>query len=692
MSRSLRALLLALLSLSFTLSACVDKSVDYDVDVEEPSTYEPNPGDTRAIAGHNQDGSLGLFPSDLYSVKDSARYTGRTVTFSSERNPKWRGATRSMADQLAGLDGFGTSAGAWINFFNRIDTDEEIANESAFLGYFEADEVHMMASQVTAHRTQLTIRPLVPIPPNRQAFHFVTTNLKDVDGNAVVQDPVLTAIFSNDTDEEIADYSIELQDRIRNTADRLVEEGIVSHRDDIASLAVFTTQSLYETDLEVAEYIRNYNEQNDYDANATSSNDCAEVAGEPFRLCTFTFEVPNFVEDDGTILDDAVDHVKEPYTMTGYAFLPPDDQVLEDEFDIPRSEDQGYAINIFGHGLGGNALGAADIARHTALSGLATIAIDAPIHGSHPLQPDDIDPDNELDIIIALFGIDLKGSGADIKVKSLRDGWRHSNFDKLALIEALQQGIDLTGDGKIDLDFDRLTYLGGSLGAIQGAQFSALTDVPQAALFAVAGGRLSDIVRYGTLFRVVNKGLFPQQSDASILQSIVLLQTGVEKGDGVNWAHHVLNDRLQSGDGYPNDNIPDVAAQISVPDAIVPAESGMALARALGVDGVGRAALEDPLVQFGHAELTENHASGATAGILQTDCVRRRYPDDPWITSEHGKSADSVEGIKFWTDALTSMFGRDVAPGASMILNDPYAELHIIRGENCADTYIELDD
>lgn len=688
MSRRLSALLIALLSLSLTLNACVDTAEENDPDNSE--SHEPDPNDTRAIAGHNKDGSLGLFPSDLYTVEDSSRYTGRTVTFNSEVNSDWTGAKSSMADQLEGLDGFGTSAGAWINFFNGIATDDALAEEHAYMGYFEDDGVHITPSHVTAHRHQLTIRPLVPLPPNRKAFYFVTTDMKDRDGDSIVQDPVLTAILKGDGEQQIEDYDKELQLRIRETAERMVDEGHVDHVDHIAALAVFTTQSIYETDLEVAEYIRNYNNQYEYDAKPISGNDCEEIPDEPFRLCTFTFDVPNFIQDDGTILDDAVDHVKEPYTMTGYAFLPPDDQVLEDAFDIPRDENQGYAINIFGHGLGGNARGAADIARHTALSGLATVAIDAPIHGGHPLRPGTIDPDNEFDIIIALFGIDLEHADPKIKVNTLRDGWRHSNFDKLALIEALSQGIDLTGDGKIDLDFDRLTYLGGSLGAIQGSQFSALTDVPQAALFAVAGGRLSDIVRYGTIFRVVNKGLFPQESDASVLQALVMLQTGVEKGDGVNWAHHVLNDRLQSGDGYPNDNIPDVAVQISVPDAIVPPQSGMALARALGVDGVGRAALEDPLVNFGNAELTQNHeATGATAGILQTDCVRRREPEDPWIDSEHGKSADSVEGIKYWTDALTSIFGRGVAPGSSMVLKDPYAELNIIRGEKCSETYID---
>src|SRR5699024_8087749 len=131
-----------------------------------------------------------------------------------------------------------------------------------------------------------------------------------------------------------------------------------------------------------------------------------------------------------------------------------------------------------------------------------------------------------------------------------------------------------------------------------------------------------------------------------------------------------------------------VAVQISVPDVIVPPESGMALARALGVDGIGTGVLEDPLISFDNLVLQGNHTSGATAGILQTDCVRRREPEDPWIESEHGKSADSVEGIKDWTDALLSILGPDADPNERMELRDPYTELGIVRGESCEDTYI----
>lgn len=679
--------LIASLVFSVAFTACVDDTQPYEPPVDEPPDV-----DDRTIAGQARNATLGFFPNDLYSVEDDERLTGRTVTFnykSFDASPAWIPVKRELADQLEGLDGFGTSAGAWINFSRAISTNRERASANTYLGYYEGDMLQEVPINVTAGRDQITLRPEIPIPPNREAFYFITTDILDANDEPIVQNPTLAAILEERAEDGADEYSPELQQRIRQAARDAIDNNLVQSTDDIATLAVFTTQSLYETDLEIAEYIRNINGQNAYDPNPISADDCQEIGGEPFRLCTFTFEVPNFIEENRTIRDDAVDHVKPNYTLTGYVFLPLDDPALEAEFDIPRDPARGYAVNIFGHGLGGRALGAADIARHTAQQGLATLAIDAPVHGEHPLRPDDIDPDNELDLIMALFGLAVEGSRATVDSKVLRDGWRHSNFDKLALIEALKRGIDLDSDGIIDLDIERLTYLGGSLGAIQGSQFAALTDVPRADLFAVAGGRLSDIVRYGSLFAMVNPLLFPSQKSDSILQALVIMQTGIEKGDGINWARHVLNDRLQSGDGYANDFIPDVAVQISVPDAVVPEESGMALARALGVEGIGTPALTDPLIPFDALELHANHTSGATAGILQTDCVRRRDPSDPWIKSEHGKSADSVEGIKYWTDALISIFGADALADGRMVLKDPYTELGIVRGETCEDTYIE---
>jgi len=679
------------LALGASLSACTDDTVSYDPnDSTDPQT--PPEEDTRPIAGQSRTGTLGLFPTDLYTVADDTRLTGRTVTFnyqSFESSPGWIAVKRSLANQIEGLDGFGTSAGAWISFRTRIEKDADRINQNTFMGYQEGEQLQLLPIQVTPGTDQITIRPDIPIPPNREAFYLTTTALRDIDGNQVIQDPTLTAILAEENKDGADEYDAALQERIRKTAQQLVEQEVVASTDDIAALAVFTTQSIYETDLEIAEYIRNLNGQNTYAPNPVPNNDCEVVFGEPFRLCTFSFEIPNFIEEDRTIRDDAVDHVKPNYTLTGYAFLPLKDPALEAQFDVPLDPERGYAVNIFGHGLGGNALGARDIARHTAQQGLATLAIDAPVHGGHPLRPEDVDPDNELSVIMALFGLSVDGSKVEADTRVLRDGWRNSNFDKLALIEALKEGLDLDGDGAVDLDIERLTYLGGSLGAIQGAEFAALTDVPRANLFAVAGGRLSDIVRYGTLFKLVNTLLFPNQKEDSLMRAFVMLQTSIEKGDGVNWAYHVLNDRLQSGDGYLNQYIPDVAIQISVPDDIVPEQSGMALARAMGVQGIGAEVLADPLISFDDLTLHQNHATGATAGILQTDCVRRRDPTDPWISSEHGKSADSVEGIKYWTDALMSIFGHGVTPGTRMTLKDPYTELGIIRGESCEDTTIE---
>lgn len=687
--RTLKILPLFLsLALGAQLTACDDSKTTYNEPEDPDDTTEKLP-----YAGRSNGTGPGLFPHDLYSIEDENRLTGRTVTFTYddvETDTRWLPVKQSIANQIEGLDGFGTAAGAWIGFSERIDnTTEEDATAHTFLGYFEGDDIQETPTQRTVTRYQISLRPDLPIPPNREAFFFATTDLKTNEGDAVVQDPTLSAILAGTQDDGADAYDEALQERIRQTAERLVEEGLVESTEHIAALSVFTTQSIYETDTEIAEYIRNVDGSRDYDANAQSNNDCVEFIEENYRLCKFTFEVPNFIEENRTILDDAVDHVGDTYTLTAHAYVPLLGETYEENFDVPVDPERGYAVNIFGHGLGSSASSAKDIARHTAQQGIATVGIDAPIHGNHPLRPDFVDPDAELDVITALFGITQEGSTAEVDGRVLRDGWRHSNFDKLALIEALKQGIDLDNDGVVDLDVERLTYLGGSLGAIQGSQFAALTDVPRADLFAVAGGRLSDIMRYGGLFKLVNTLLFPRQSDDSMMRIFIMLQTIVEKGDGVNWAPRVLTDRIQSGDGYPNDNIPDIAVQISVPDTIVPEESGMALSRALGTDGIGLGVLKDPIISFDDLVLQGNHASGATAGVLQTNCVRRREPSDPWIDSEHSKSADSVEGIKFWTDALLSILSPDADPDARMILRDPYTELGIVRGDSCEDTYID---
>lgn len=630
------ALTLVLSSLAFT--ACDDEPILIEDEEDAP------------IAGSIHPLDVGVFPHDRYSVRDDSTYTGRRVTFSSEDYngaPAWIQVKRTVADELQGLDGFGTSAGGWARLSEPLDlSDHALIENATQMGFLEGESVQLLPIEITPTTNQVAIRPLYPLPPNTPSFFYITTELKAEDGQNYQASNELKAILRGETPEGLTE---EIAQRTRDTADALVNAGHIEALDELAVLSVFTTQAVHETDLEIAQYIQTWDPEVEIETPCQSLTD--------YRRCSFTFLVPNFINEQGTIDDFAVDQPGTPYRMRAWVDLP---HLVQDmAYEIPWDDERGYAPLIFGHGLTGGGKDSGQIARFTAEFGFATLAIDAPQHADHPLRTAET---GELDIIFELFGISVEGSNARLNTRKLRDGWRHSNYDKLTLLEALRRGIDFDGDGKTELDTSRLTYLGGSLGAIQGSQFLALSDDFAVGMYAVGGGRISDIIRYGDIFALVNKLLFPRQGNESIMQILIMVQTALEKGDGINWAPYVLQNRLIG------ERIPQIAMQISVPDEVVPAESGMVIARALGIDALGEMPLEDPLVSSIGTVAENNHPSGVTAAMIQTDWIRTS-PTSAYRATSHARSATSEEGMAFWTGALRSFYGET----GVMRLQDPYS-------------------
>lgn len=618
---------------TFALVACDDAS-----EPQTPQTY----------AGVHASDGIGIFPSDLYTISDTTTFTGLRLNVGLDDDPMLVGGGKAavrIVERLKELDGFGTSAGGWFALSDEFDAESAKQHGAVLFGYFEGDTPILVPSEIITSRMQVAVRPDFPLPPNTVGFLVGTTRIEDVNGKPVAIDPNLAAILKGKpplTDEISAD----LATRLHTAAAKLIEAGHISSLDTIAALSVFTTQSIHETDLEVAARIAS--EEHPPTVEGPCENETY------YRRCTFTYEATNFVGDD-RIIPDVADGATARYTMRAHAFLPLEDAALT----IGKDNERGYAVSIFGHGLTGAADQAGEIARYTAPFGMATLAIDAPQHGEHPTR---IPTEDDLAQIMNLFGIVKDGSNIYIDPFLLRDGWRHSNFDKLALLRTLEAGVDFDGDGAPDLDIERLSYLGGSLGAIQGSEFLALTDMPVAGMYAVGGARLSDFLRFGTILGLVNTLLFNKGGDAAKMRVLVLLQTGVEKGDGGNWAGHILQNRLVG------ERIPNIAMQISVPDEVVPSETGMYLARVIGAPLIGRVAMPDPHLETAQAPLAANHPSGKTVGLLQTDWLWRES-DQTYIKSSHAKSAAGIEGIAYWSHAFLTLFGET----GTMELIDPYA-------------------
>lgn len=606
-----------------------------DDDIIIPPVDEP-----AVVAGVTALGHPGVFPHDKYTVEDNTTFTNRRVNYTQELNPglaNQRPLTRKVAEQINLLDGFGTAAGGWVQFSGRINRESIVASQNTFIGYLDGDTPVFVPHEASVLATQVTLRPHVALPPNSEGFLFTTTGITDRDGGAIGQDPELKRVLSSQDEDPV-------NTRIRALANKLVEDQIIASTNDLTALSVFTTQSIHEQTFEIAERIQTEN------IVATATEPC-EVQ-QYYRFCKFEFTVTDFVGDDQTIDADAIDSTA-TYTLKAVAYLP-----LESDapYEIAYDPAVGFPVSIFGHGLTGDKTQANLIAKYSAPLGIATVSIDAPQHGEHPLAKEH---SAELDIIIALFGIVTEGD-INLNTRVLRDGWRHSNLDKLGLVEALKNGIELDGNtNTVEFDASRLSYLGASLGAIQGSEFLALSTDVSAALLAVGGARISDIVRFGTIFKALIK-LLLNGTEEEDERFYVLLQTAVESGDGANWAPYVMQNRLRG------EIIPDIAMQSSIPDEIVPPETALVLARSLGVTLIGDAPLADSMIPQVEGQLTANHPSGRTAGYIQTDWMWRADRGE-YVPSTHDKSPDSAEGIAFWLNTYRTLLTDGI-----MTLENPY--------------------
>jgi hypothetical protein len=242
------------------------------------------------------------------------------------------------------------------------------------------------------------------------------------------------------------------------------------------------------------------------------------------------------------------DGLFDPARLDGTA--PPPVVLLNFVLTLPAAGAPPYPVVVFQHGFGGSngqvltRVGPA-LARH----GLATIGIDAASHGRRG-SPIDL----------------LTGSASQ-----LRDLFRQTNADQMALVRMLEHGVDVDGDGAHDLDASRIGYLGISLGGLTGGPLVAVESSITAAVLNVMSGRtalngLNEGTRpiYAT-FLADRVGL-PADSAAFetyLLQSVALGQHGADAADSLNFA------RRWWLDPFPSTPRRRVLVQEGVGDALV---------------------------------------------------------------------------------------------------------------------------
>jgi hypothetical protein len=178
----------------------------------------------------------------------------------------------------------------------------------------------------------------------------------------------------------------------------------------------------------------------------------------------------------------------------------------------------GWPVAIFGHGFGRSKYDVFLAADRNAARGVATIAIDAVGHGGGPNstievstaggvvtsvpsygRSQDTDGDGNISFFESLSAAPAPDKNSAVQ---LRDSLRQTALDIASLVQALRRGVDVDGNGSIDLSRSRIGYYGQSLGGIYGTIVAA-DPYLEYALLNVPGGPINELSRLSPSFRPI---------------------------------------------------------------------------------------------------------------------------------------------------------------------------------------------
>lgn len=177
----------------------------------------------------------------------------------------------------------------------------------------------------------------------------------------------------------------------------------------------------------------------------------------------------------------------------------------------------GWPVVIFGHGFTNDRhLIPPLVAGTFARRGFATAAINVVGHGGGPEGTLAIKESGKEPVVLPAGGrgLDIDGDGTigvtegvetakrgPLALIANRDGLRQTVADLMQLARAIRFGVDVDGDGRPDLDGDRIYYAGHSFGGIYGTLLMAVDSLPRAGVLTAPGAPIVEIARQAAVFR-----------------------------------------------------------------------------------------------------------------------------------------------------------------------------------------------
>jgi len=620
---------LALTVAAIALVGCGEKAPPFEpVDPTTCSVYAYSPGD----------GQMSTWPSMDYLEEDETTVTGYRFNITTDTYRvlhNYANFATIATDGLRQLDGFGINAAFWAEFSGTIDPaklpaadGKARASDPIGVIVFDEDEnaelwpVELRASENTeTGGTLVSAFPLRPLPDKSRAAFFITSALGEAadTGCASRSEAMHELLYSGDK-------------WMKRSRSALEDLGVVESVDEIVTLQPFITQSIYEESEAIARDIAS-RPDSDFELKLDRDEDCQPDPATPeYIWCVAKLEITDYRNAERFVeLDKDGNAIRQStYTSNVHIWIP--------ETQLPEPAP---AI-LFGHGLTGASTGhAREVLEFTIDQGVVVVGIDAMEHGDHPLRvPGEMD-------VMSFFAIEFdEYDQATIDSLRLRDNFRQSTYDKLQVTRAILASPDLNGDGKVDIDTSKMSYIGVSLGAIMGSELLALTDAYQSGVLSMPGGSVSSIVNNPvSVFRPLIFALLPdylQLNPAEIEKTFSVLQVVLDRGDAASYGKRILENRIIS-----DSNIPDVAVHVALGDDTVPNRENYTFARSMGIgilEPVRGEALG--LDSLGSDTVSGNVADGkATAGVVQFDQIQR-HEGGPAVDVGHGSLPSSVQSIE----------------------------------------------
>lgn len=514
-------------------------------------------------------GGIDAFPDDVYTAQADTP-TGLRVQALDAGFPADEplAGFPSLWSGLATLDGFGTTAPAFLRFTGALDpstlpaagTETDPLASSLVLLDLDAEPPRLVPFEwriepetEDGQDVALFVAPLRPLRPRARHGLALLRGAADSEGDCIAPSPTMRALLAGEIAPSDDARLVRAQDDVQELVGRLVELGAVTAAGEVSAAVVFTTQSTVDESTAIASAIANANPPPIIPAESCT------LRGS-YRTCELALTMADFTAE-GVVTD--APNPQGFYDMPVIAYLP-----------IAGGAEP-FPTVIYGHGLWGDRRDAQTWASVVCSQGYAVVAIDAPKHGDHP----DI---TGISAALALLGV--TGDPQDpFWPLDARDNFRQATYDKLQLLRRIEAGLDVDADGTVDLDAARLHYYGVSLGAVMAAPFLSLAPQLHSATLVVGGANLTEIVGNAPEFAVLVAAVTPELGRGERSRFLAITQAVLDRGEPEVFARHVLSDRLPGFEG----TIPQILLQMAFADTIVPNSSTGYLVRSLDVPVLG---------------------------------------------------------------------------------------------------------